>query len=415
MVEKGMNNAATHTMPTLETNKQTLTINLYYASHKTCSLKQLGEIIKKKKLIEEKVFKKSKGIVVLSTCNRFEIYVDADELGEIERIIKEELDENYRFIKKMEGKDVAEHLFRVAGGLDSQIIGENEILGQVKKAWIKAKNDFYTTRKLDLLFHRAIIAGKRIQAETNIGKGVKSYPSLAAYVFMENSSNMNTHKVMVVGTGQAARLFLKELCNANPNIEVIIVGRNPDRLHTNCKKESHITIEELTKFSEEVDGVFVATNTKEPFLSTSQFKNARIIVDISIPHTIKKDDNKRVLFLEDLKELVPKISLEHELKKAERIIEEELKKLEKDILKEEMNKIISQIMNNINELMKQEIHTTLTQISKKKPIEKVILDAFNSYTKSIMRPVFLFMRDAYFDGNGHTTKLLAQYFLKKNE
>jgi len=152
--------------------------------------------------------------VLLSTCNRTEVYaVAADPLAMGERIIACLAD--YRGVQRSDvdaalyvrtDADAARHLFRVAAGLDSLVVGEPEILGQVKDAYKAASESQGTGAVLNRLFHSAFAIGKRVRTDTGLAEGAVSLSYAALTLARKIFGNLSTHHMVVLGAGEMARL-----------------------------------------------------------------------------------------------------------------------------------------------------------------------------------------------------------------
>jgi len=114
-------------------------IALYAITHRSAPLDVIGKL----EVLVDDVYVRLRDVVdgalVLATCNRFEVYVDTMNWSDVESILANVMGEAWGYVDKMRGLDAVRHLFRVASGLESQIVGEYEILGQVRRAWFKAK------------------------------------------------------------------------------------------------------------------------------------------------------------------------------------------------------------------------------------------------------------------------------------
>ncbi|HPC60220.1 MAG TPA: glutamyl-tRNA reductase [Verrucomicrobiota bacterium] len=172
-------------------------------------------------------------VVLVSTCNRVEVYgVTNWAKGKAHRLFQllstAELDFTpYLYIK--EGIEAVEHLFAVAGGLDSMVIGETEITGQVKQAYLAAQEAKLTGRITNRLFQAALQTAKRIRTETCIGRGATSVGSvaveLAERIFDHNLSDKS---VMIIGAGKMGEACIRHLAKKGIR-SVIVANRSPER------------------------------------------------------------------------------------------------------------------------------------------------------------------------------------------
>ncbi|MEB3756184.1 MAG: hypothetical protein GSR79_04930, partial [Desulfurococcales archaeon] len=149
---------------------------LLSVDHKNSSLNQIGLLSRLVSNTYQKFYQLASGVVVLSTCNRFEVYLDrpVSRKETVEAFIQ--LTGQTPLIRT--GIDTIRHLFKVASGIESKIIGENEILGQVREAWKYARENSYSTELLDLVFMYALKTGRRVREETGISEGAVSYTHL---------------------------------------------------------------------------------------------------------------------------------------------------------------------------------------------------------------------------------------------
>jgi glutamyl-tRNA reductase len=152
-------------------------------------------------------------IAVLSTCNRAEVYVAADAQSAVEEIFSFFAD--YHGVASADlaphlyvhhGADVARHLFRVAAGLDSLVVGEPQILGQVKAAYTVASEARFTGTVLNRLFHVAFAAGKRVRAETGLGEGAVSVSYAGIALAKKIFGDLDGLRVLILGAGEMATL-----------------------------------------------------------------------------------------------------------------------------------------------------------------------------------------------------------------
>ena len=153
----------------------------------------------------------ARGAVVLSTCNRFEVYLD-DPDGVAWRRVAEFIESNGGVVRVARGAEAARRVLRIAAGLESAILGEPEILGQVRDAWRAAREAGRTTPLLDSVFHAALVAGKRVREETGISRGNASYPSAAVSLAARSLGGLDGLRVLVAGGGEAGLGMLRVLC-----------------------------------------------------------------------------------------------------------------------------------------------------------------------------------------------------------
>jgi glutamyl-tRNA reductase len=174
--------------------------------------------------------------VVLSTCHRIEVYVAFDDAEAASAQVRDVLarhaheDRISHLVRWRRDAPAAEHLLRVAAGLDSMVVGEAEVLGQVAEAYESALAEGAAGRELTLLFHRAIAAGKRVRTETGLAKGAVSLGSAAVRLAAKHLGSLERRGIVVVGTGEMAGLVARAL--AAEGARVTIASRHVGRAQT---------------------------------------------------------------------------------------------------------------------------------------------------------------------------------------
>ncbi|MEI6972368.1 MAG: glutamyl-tRNA reductase, partial [bacterium] len=174
---------------------------------------------------------------LLSTCNRTELYtagIDTDAAKEtvIRLLLREASDDGLaeaakHFYTKRD-MAVAEHLLTVASGLDSMVVGETEILGQVKQAYMLARQTWSKGRSLDSLFQSAFRVAKRVHTETDLSRGRVSVSSIAVEFAERLFENLGDKTVMIIGAGETAELALKSLIERGAR-DVLVLNRSLDK------------------------------------------------------------------------------------------------------------------------------------------------------------------------------------------
>jgi len=252
---------------------------------------------------------------VLSTCNRFGIYGIFDNY-EILNIPK-----NYIMI--FEGVDLIRHIFKVASGLDSQIIGEHQIAGQLRESLKLALKHKTISHFTNQLISRALRTSKRIKNETNLK------PISLNYYITEIIKNRNINNVLIFGTGEISQMLIRKLKNY---YKVFISSKNLNRAieiskFYNVEFIDFLNFKNYLKFFELI---ICATENENFIISVDDLKflNKRaILIDVSVPRVIDPKLKNYLLYydLDDLRKIDYKLD-ENEIKKAYNIIEDELRK-----------------------------------------------------------------------------------------
>ncbi|KAK4491177.1 hypothetical protein RD792_001908 [Penstemon davidsonii] len=295
---------------------------------------------------------------VLSTCNRLEIYVVAlsqhrgikevtEWMSKISSVPVSEL-RQHRFL--LYNKDATKHLFEVSSGLDSLVLGEGQILAQVKQVVKTGQGVPGFDRKISGLFKHAITVGKRVRTETNIATGSVSVSSAAvelAMLKLPESSHANA-RILVIGAGKMGKLVIKHLA-ANGYKRIVVVNRTEDKVAPILEELKDVELvykplSEMLTCAAEADAIFTCTASETLLFSKdqvqmlppaeSQVGGQRLFIDISVPRNVGSCvsdlDNVQVYNVDDLKEVVA-ANKEDRLQKAmeaQTIISEEVKQFE---------------------------------------------------------------------------------------
>ncbi|KAG6644504.1 hypothetical protein CIPAW_08G058300 [Carya illinoinensis] len=295
---------------------------------------------------------------VLSTCNRMEIYVLAlsqhrgvkevtEWMSKTSGIPASEL-RQHQFL--LYNKDATQHIFEVSAGLDSLVLGEGQILAQVKQVVKVGQGVLGFGRNISGLFKHAITVGKRVRTETNIAAGAVSVSSAAVELALMKlpESSHATAKMLVIGAGKMGKLVIKHLA-AKGCTKMVVVNRSEERVAAIREELMNVEItykplEEMLTCAAEADVVFTSTASEAPLLLKEHVEDLppvgpedgglRLFVDISVPRNVGSCvadiETVRVYNVDDLKEVVA-ANKEDRLRKAmeaQAIIAEESKQFE---------------------------------------------------------------------------------------
>ncbi|MFN8968916.1 MAG: glutamyl-tRNA reductase [Pseudanabaena sp.] len=265
---------------------------------------------------------------ILSTCNRLELYVVTSEaesgIREIMQFLSEfsQLPLQYlrRYLFILLRQDAVTHLMRVASGLDSLVLGEGQILAQVKNTHRLAQQHNGAGRILNQLFKQSLSAGKRVRTETEIGTGAVSISSAAVELAQIKLQNLSDKHTTIIGAGKMSRLLVKHLISKGA-LKIALVNRSRDRAAAMLKEfetsDAEFDIRPLDQMLDCVaisDLVFTSTASTEVILShqnldaIAQNHTGLTLIDISVPRNISSDvkdlPNTRAFNVDDLQAVV---------------------------------------------------------------------------------------------------------------
>ena len=235
--------------------------------------------------------------LLLSTCNRCELYWSGDDdLEPWFRQVAERRGSVSTKLERYSGLEAVRHLFTVTAGLDSQILGETEILGQVRRAYDAARAAGTTSREMDLILSAALAAGRRVRCETMLGRHPASVSSAAVDLIADRWGEIGTREVVVLGAGEAAEGALRALHELGA-ARVTLLNRRAARARALAEAwgAADAPWEEFPQRLESADLVLVATGGSRPVVSEAALsrvmaaRSARelFVVDLSVPRNVE--------------------------------------------------------------------------------------------------------------------------------
>jgi len=247
---------------------------------------------KKHKQYMEELLKEMKEVVLLATCNRTEIYFNAsfnkeELLKKIFDVFSWEYKYNqYIFITTCQ--DVYRHLFEVCCGFHSKILGEDQILGQVKDAYEEALDIESVSLELHRLFQEAITCGKRFRKESKLFE----IPVSSASIVVNKAVSHGCTKFMIFGYGEVGQLILKYLLSHGAKLVYLVVRNNKIKDEIHDEKVNIIGFEEKNKYIDEVECLIGCTSAPHAVVRKEDINeegNKLIIYDLSVPRDVEKE------------------------------------------------------------------------------------------------------------------------------
>ncbi len=321
--------------------------------------------------------------LILSTCNRVELLATGS--GEAaEQLLRdwaaardadvEEL-RNYVYIHK--NLDAVRHLFTVASSLDSMVLGEPQILGQLKGAYRKAVAAHSVGVVLNRLLHKAFSVAKRVRTETAVASSAVSISYAAVELAKRIFGDMHEHSAMLVGAGEMAELAATHLLQAGVR-EIIVANRTLAR-GQELASQFHgraIPFETLPQYLHEVDIIITSTGSPEPVIRARDIRTVlkarknrpMFFIDIAVPRDIDPDvnslDNVYLYDIDDLKEVVEEnlAGRRDEARKAEAIVEEEVGYFEQWTQSLDVQPTIVDIIRRGEQVAQEEVAKTLKRL-----------------------------------------------------
>jgi glutamyl-tRNA reductase len=265
-------------------------------------------------------------LVLISTCNRTEIYFSQDihdsqtafELVyEVIRKFKSVNEHLWHYFYHRSNAGAVRHLFEVSSGLDSLIIGEDQIIGQVKEAYVRCTELALTDAVLMRLFQKSFEAGKRVRTETGIKLGITSVSVAAVEMSACLLNGVCSKSVLLVGAGETGNLALQNIVKKGVS-KVTVTNRTFEKAEKTAAKYNGSTVafENFDTHLFESDIVIIATSSTTPLITQEMVRQAaekrggkkQVYVDLSVPRNIEKEvadiANTHLLGVDDLQEIV---------------------------------------------------------------------------------------------------------------
>lgn len=389
-------------------------IGSLWFSHKKCSVEELAEIAER---LDPNIFAgdpRVSGYVVIKTCNRVEAYISSENAWAVLEDVVNRL--KLRKSGIFVGKDALEHLMRVACGLEAMIVGEDQILGQIKKCYLESKKEGIIDSLLDMAFDRAIKVAKRARSETRINEGSVSIGSAAVELAEDITDGLEEKSILVIGAGEMGTMVARAI--SEKNLKAMFIANR--------------TYEKAKKLAEEVDGKAAKLDESERCLSVCDVAisttsaphyildydlmkrvmehrrndNVLLIIDIANP----RDVEERVGELEGVElynlDSLYEISVDNlkrrlsEVDNVEIIIEKEIELFKNILKRKEVERLIAMIYEHGSRIREDEKKRAISYMEKGRDPKEVLEDFSHAVvSKTLHLP----------------TKILRSYVVKRDK
>ena len=345
--------------------------------------------------------------VEISTCNRKEYYIKNDYISEDDELLSHE---NQSIIIEY-GNSAVMHLLRMTSGLESMIVGEDQILGQVKDAKHKAIKDHHCGKSLDTIFTKAIHVGQVVRNKTNINKGSVSIGSAAIDLAEKHMGSLDDKSVLVIGAGKMGRLVAKAL--AEKDLNAIFVANRTYYVAVELAQDlggEAILFNDLEKYLATADLVISATSaphaiiTKERLLGIERDHSSLMMVDIANPRDISEDVCEigvKLFNIDDLREIADENTNLRikEFGQAESLIDEEFILLKETFKIMEVEQILASLRASMEEIRQRETKKALVKLADVDGSAKILNNLTNSIVNKIFFDISKNVKDAAKDEN----------------
>jgi glutamyl-tRNA reductase len=364
---------------------------------------------------------------VLSTCNRVELYLgnplegELPDLGLLAEFLAEAHQVDPAAVKahllERTNADGVRHLFRVAASLDSLVVGEGQIAGQVKEAFDAARTIGTSGPLLNALFQHAQRAAKRVRTETGIAQGHVSVSSVAVDYVRQVFDHFGDKTVLVIGAGKMGRLTLKHLHDLRPK-QILVTNRSPEKaaaLAADCGGTA-LSWERLDEGLVQADIVLSTTGASEPIVTAKRYAAVRhrrggrtaVILDIAVPRdfdpAIHDGDTTFVFNIDDLKGVREQTLARRRshVEKAEAIVEEEARRFLDDWGRRKNGQLIAKLTAEFEARRREVLEPLLGRLNGKlTPKDRQDIEAaFRLYQNKLLHGPITALGEATREGGG---------------
>ena len=336
--------------------------------------------------------------VLLSTCNRTEVYAYAERFHGGYADIRELIARHSGLPPEVVGDelyahhdaDAVLHLFGVAAGLDSVVIGEHEVLGQVRDAWQTARGEGTVGAVLEPLFRRAVETGKRARTDTGIARGIASLSHAAVALAAERLEGLSGRRVLVLGAGEVATGTLKSLADAHPG-DIAVASRTPERAEAAAQLcgGRAVALTELDSALATADVAITTTGATEIVIEHSDIDAVMaqragaelLIIDVAVPRDVdpaaRELPGVTLLDMDDLGAFVEhqRAGRNHEVDAVQAIVDEEVQLYLAEASAREVAPLIAELRGRAESLSASELQRHGSRLADLSPAQRAAVES----------------------------------------
>lgn len=365
--------------------------------------------------------------VIVRTCNRFEVYAAVTDNRAVSDFLESMLrtivpSSNISYI--LEDRDSIRHLFRVVCGLDSLIVGEDQIQHQVRESYMKARDEGHVHGMLTRLFDNAMIVGKRVRSETALNKGAVSVGSAAVELAESRIGDLGGRAITILGAGDIASVISKNL--VGKNVGTVIVSNRTYSRAIELADElggKAVSMARLTEAVAQSDLVLVATGAPHAVLHRSHVEAAMaqrpdrrlLIIDVSIPRNTDADvveiPNVELDNMDSLQGIAMRNveRRKNEIASAERIIGQELARIDAEQKEQIANDVIRRIGITMAGIRDRELETAMSRIGSS-DAPTILEDLSRAMVNKITADLYRNLREASREGRTDLCNAAVELF-----
>jgi glutamyl-tRNA reductase len=373
-------------------------------------------------------------VALLSTCNRTELYAvsndDGQALADWLATHPDDVGDLHAYLYRHRDADAVRHLFRVATGLDSLVLGEPQILGQVKDAWATARNAGTLGNQLDRLFQYAFSTAKRARTDTRIGANPVSVASAAVRLAQESFARLEDSTVLMIGAGETIELAARHLVQARAK-RLLVANRTLAHAQELATRHGGVALplSELDKHLGEVDVVIAATASREPILHRAQVASAlatrkhrpMLLLDLAVPRDIAPDvaELKDVFLytVDDLERAIEdnRRSRREAATEAEAIVELQVARFSETMIASTRTEPLKRLRAHGESAKADVLAKAQQQLAAGQDPEQVLNFLAHTLTNRLLHAPTIALREAALTGNAELARAADKLFAARDE
>jgi glutamyl-tRNA reductase len=371
--------------------------------------------------------------MILSTCNRVEVVTSADDAVDAELIIQQfltghhqfDLEPYHRYFYRFHQQEVVRHLFRVASSLDSMIVGEPQILGQLKRAYALAREAGGLNSNLNEIVNHALAVARRVRRETSLGSSAVSVSYAAVELARKIFGTLEGKTIFVIGAGKMSELAAKHLIRSGASA-IYVTNRTYERA-VQLAEAFHgtaVAFDQLTEFLPKADIVISSTGAPGFVVKKDEVEKALALrrnrpvffVDIAVPRDIdplvNALDNVFVYDIDDLGQVVEgnRKQREREAVLGEEIVQDEVQKTMRRLASRDLVPTIVALENRLNTIREGEMERYSSRLGDLTPEQRQAVDAL---TRGMMNKILHGPITELKNGVGQPEHVAAVGFIQK--
>lgn len=371
-------------------------------------------------------------MVILSTCNRVELYSVHDAAPPTPAAVAEVLGRRHGVpaetlspaLYHHQGTDAVRHLFRVASSLDSMVLGETQIIGQVKDAYLAAQSAGSTGRVFNRLFQQALAVAKRVRTSTSIGEKNVSVPSVASRLAENIFQELAEKRLVIIGAGEMGELTVAAFRNRGVT-KIHVVNRSIENAKTLAQQhggQAH-TLEELPQILPLGDIVIACIRADNYVLNIDAIRaalsarrhEAMFLIDIAVPRNIHPEvneiDNVYLFNIDNLEQIVQQnvVDREREVARCMPLVEEETSIFWKEMTPPDVTALLTQVRERLHAIGDEEARRTLGKLNGlSADHQKEVQELARRIVNKILHPPSETLRGAASDSTSRTIMELVR-------